>query len=83
MAVAAVATAVLPPGAAALAMKTPSATVMVGALTKINNQLKLGGAAGDGDDKHECDGGGSAAAVIARWRGGGGGSDDGQRAAAG
>ena len=45
MAVAAAATAVLPPRAAALAMKTPAATAMVGAQTKINNQLKSGGTA--------------------------------------
>jgi hypothetical protein len=45
MAVAAAATAVLPPRAAALAMKTPAATGMVGAQTKNNNQLKSGGAA--------------------------------------
>jgi hypothetical protein len=45
MAMAAAATAVLPPRAAALAMKTPAATAMVGAQTKINNQLKSGGAA--------------------------------------
>ncbi len=39
MATAAVTTAVLPPRAAAVAMKTPAATAMVGAQT-INNQLK-------------------------------------------
>jgi hypothetical protein len=44
MAVAAAATALLPLRAAALAMKTPAATAMVGAQTKINNQLKSGGA---------------------------------------
>ncbi len=40
MAVAATITAVLPPGAAAVAMKTPAATAMAGAQTTINNQLK-------------------------------------------
>ncbi len=45
MAVAAATTAVLPLRAAALAMKTPAATGMVGAQIKINNQLKSGGAA--------------------------------------
>ncbi len=40
MAVAAAPTTVLPPRAAAVAMKTPAATAMVGAQTKINNQLK-------------------------------------------
>jgi hypothetical protein len=40
MAVAAAATAVLPPRAAAVAMKTPAATAMVGAQTTFNNQLK-------------------------------------------
>ena len=40
MATAAFATAVLPPRAATVAMKTPVATEMVGAQTAINNQLK-------------------------------------------
>jgi len=40
MAVAAAATAVLPPRAAAVVMKTPAATAMVGAQITINNQLK-------------------------------------------
>ena len=39
---AAAATAVLPPRAAAVAMKTPAVTAMVGAQTTINNQLKSG-----------------------------------------
>ena len=42
MAVAAAATAMLPPRAAAVAMKTPAVTAMVGAQTTINNQLKSG-----------------------------------------
>ena len=42
MAAAAAATAVLPPRAAAVAMKTPAATAMAGAHTTINNQLKDG-----------------------------------------
>jgi hypothetical protein len=33
---------VLPPRAAAVAMKTPAATAMAGAQTTINNQLKAG-----------------------------------------
>jgi hypothetical protein len=41
MAVAAAATAVLPPRATAVEIKTPVATAMVGAQTTINNQLKL------------------------------------------
>ncbi len=40
MAVAGATTAVLPPRAATVAMKTLAATAMVGAQTKINNQLK-------------------------------------------
>jgi hypothetical protein len=40
MAVADATIAVLPPRAAAEAMKTPAATVMAGAQTTINNQLK-------------------------------------------
>jgi hypothetical protein len=40
MAVAAAATAVLPPRAAAVETKTPAATAMVGAQTTMNNQLK-------------------------------------------
>jgi hypothetical protein len=40
MATAAAATAVLPPGTAVVAMKTPAVTVMAGAQTTINNQLK-------------------------------------------
>ena len=40
MAKAAAATAVLPPCAAAVALKTPTATVIAGAQTTINNQLK-------------------------------------------
>ena len=40
MAVATAATAVLPPRAVAVAMKTPVVTAMVGAQTTINNQIK-------------------------------------------
>ncbi len=40
MAGAATITAVLPPGATAVATKTPAATAMAGAQTTINNQLK-------------------------------------------
>jgi len=39
---AAAATAMLPPRAAAVAMKTPAVTAIVGAQTTINNQLKSG-----------------------------------------
>jgi hypothetical protein len=44
MAVAAAATAVLPPRAAAMATKKPMATAMAGAQTTINNQLKAAAA---------------------------------------
>ena len=80
MAVAAAATAVLPPRAAALAMKPPAATAMVGAQTKINTQLKSGGAAVASAAwlwrRQRC--GVGSPATAARWRrqpnDGGGGS---------
>jgi hypothetical protein len=50
MAVVAAATAVLPLRAAAVGMKSPAATVMAGAHTKINNQLKSATATADGSN---------------------------------
>ncbi len=48
LAAVAAATAVLPPRAAAVAMKSPAVTVMAGVQTTINNQLKSVTAMADG-----------------------------------
>jgi len=48
MAAVAAATDVLPPRAAKVAMKSPAVTVMAGAQTTINNQLKSATATADG-----------------------------------
>ncbi len=63
------AAAVLPPRAAAVAMKTPAVNAMAGAQTTINSQLKSINSNGDGngnndDDGNKGDGGGGSAAAA-------------------
>ncbi len=61
--------AILPPRAAAVAMKTPAVTAMAEAQTTINNQLKSIDGNGDGngnddDNGNKGDGGGGSAAAA-------------------